>query len=175
MSKSEKDYNEGQKDGSKSTGLDRWIQQFNPFTSSDYNKGYEHGAENRPKSSDSSSDSSNSSSSSDKSSSSKSCLVSSACVEAMSLSDNCFELNTLRKFRDSYLINIPNGNSEINNYYQIAPTIVNKIYQLQNPMEYLKITYHSLVLPCVRLIIEGKNEEAFSHYKREILRNKSVL
>ena len=168
MSKAEREHNQGQKDVASGTGLDNWIQQNNPLTSSDYKKGHRHGYDHRPKHSKDSDYSGSDSNSSSSSSSSDSCYVTTACVEAMGLSDNCFELQTLRNYRDTYLKNQPTGISDIKLYYKVAPLIVKRIHELPNSREFLINTFRTLVSPCVNLIVSGKLDEARKHYKRSI-------
>lgn len=93
------------------------------------------------------------------------CFLTSACVEARGLPDNCDELQTLRLFRDTYLKSLMNGPMEINEYYKIAPAIVTKIKQCTNATELFDDIYTSLVLTCVELIKAGKNEEAHQLYR----------
>lgn len=49
------------------------------------------------------------------------CFLTSACVEAKGLPDDCSELSVLRHFRDSYLAGIEEGKAEICEYYHVAP------------------------------------------------------
>ena len=87
------------------------------------------------------------------------CFLTSACVEAMNLPDNCKELSVLRHFRDTYLAQQPCGKCEINHYYHIAPMIVEKIRESADATVIFTRIYNELVLPCVAHI-EGNNLEA---------------
>ena len=55
------------------------------------------------------------------------CYISTSCVEAANLPDDCLELQILRQFRDNYLTNQPRGKELIQKYYSIAPHIVRSI------------------------------------------------
>ena len=55
------------------------------------------------------------------------CFLTTACTEAKGLPDNCRELETLRHFRDNYMMNVPEGKADIAHYYKTAPSIVNAI------------------------------------------------
>ena len=57
------------------------------------------------------------------------CYLTSACVVAQHMPDDCEELQILRSFRDHYLANQPGGMEEIEQYYAIAPRIVASIHQ----------------------------------------------
>lgn len=97
--------------------------------------------------------------------SSSGCFLTSACTEARGLPDNCKELTVLRAFRDGYLKNLPQGQTEICQYYHIAPVIVDKIHSLANANEIFDKIYSELVLPCVELIQRGDNDAAYLKYR----------
>ncbi len=98
------------------------------------------------------------------------CFLTSACVEAKGLPDDCKELTVLRAFRDNYLANTPTGDDEICAYYHTAPSIVASIKALSNSNEVFEQIYDELVLPCVAMIESGKNEEAHKKYRAYILK-----
>ena len=93
------------------------------------------------------------------------CFLTSACIEARGLSDDCHELTVLRAFRDGYMRTTPTGTSDICEYYHTAPAIVEKIKTLPNAAEIFDQIYSELVLPCVQLIEVGSNEDAYAKYK----------
>ena len=93
------------------------------------------------------------------------CYLTSACVEAMGLPDDCLELTTLRDFRDNWLAHQPGGKEEIKRYYEVAPGIVTAIHTKENAKAIFTEIYNELILPCVALIQEGKKEEAWKLYR----------
>ena len=93
------------------------------------------------------------------------CFLSSACVEAKGLPDDCHELKVLRGFRDQYMTSLLSGLSDIAEYYRIAPAIVDGIKKLPDEKEIFDRIYSELVLPCVELIEKGKKHEAYVKYK----------
>ena len=93
------------------------------------------------------------------------CFLTSACVEAQGLADDCYELTTLRNFRDTYLRGTPEGAADVCEYYHTAPAIVEKIKAGDNAKAVFARIYEELVLPCVALIEAGKLSEAHSVYK----------
>ena len=99
------------------------------------------------------------------SSSSSGCFLTSACVEAKGLPDDCRELTILRRYRDEYLAKQDCGQCEINRYYHIAPQIVEKIKALPDAPTMFEQIYNELVLPCVHLIDAGSMEEAHTLYR----------
>lgn len=94
------------------------------------------------------------------------CYLTSACVAAQNMPDDCEELQILRSFRDHYLANQPGGMEEIEQYYAIAPRIVASINQRADAAFIWKCIHEDLIVPCVRVIREGENEEANQLYRR---------
>ena len=110
-----------------------------------------------------------------RSSGSGGCYLTSACVKAKGLGDDCDELTCLRNFRDNYLRNIENGQEEIDSYYAIAPEIVDRINQREDAQELWDSVYTELILPCVDYINSLENEKAYELYKNYTLKLKSEL
>ncbi|MBQ3393841.1 MAG: hypothetical protein IJG64_01650 [Oscillospiraceae bacterium] len=101
-----------------------------------------------------------------KESSDDSCFLTTACVSSRGLADDCYELATLRRYRDTYLNDREGGNLDIDEYYSLAPQIVHAIDRLPDRDRIWSKVYEELISTCVRLIEEGKNEEAYRTYKR---------
>ena len=93
-----------------------------------------------------------------------SCFLTSACVEAKGLPDDCHELTVLRNFRDNWLKNQPDGVLLIAHYYEVAPKIVEAIDKLENRLEIWDEVYRGMVVPCVEMIEKGQNEDALKLY-----------
>lgn len=93
------------------------------------------------------------------------CYLTTACTASRNLPDNCHELETLRSFRDTYLISLENGKEEISEYYKVAPQIVEAINKRENACGIWNDLYNDMVLPCVELIENHRNEEAYIKYK----------
>lgn len=55
------------------------------------------------------------------------CFITTATCNYKGLPDNCHELETLRKFRDGYLIKTNDGLAMVEHYYSIAPAIAEKL------------------------------------------------
>ena len=99
-----------------------------------------------------------------KSSSSSGCYLTTACVGHRGLPDDCFELNTLRQFRDGYLADAEGGREQIDEYYRTAPCIVEAINKSGRREEVYEELYDDVILPCMDLIEHGRNEEARQMY-----------
>lgn len=73
----------------------------------------------------------------------KGCYFTTACVEYHNLPDDCYQLQTLRNFRDNILLKNNSGKRLINLYYNVAPKIVSKLKADKNhDLEFLKIFNH---------------------------------
>lgn len=102
-------------------------------------------------------------------SSSSGCFLTSACVTAKGLPDDCHELRTLRAYRDVWLSNADGGIAAISHYYIVAPKIVNAISKLPNSKDIYEMIYEKMVLPCVSLIEHEQYEEAYALYRNMTL------
>ncbi|WP_254923766.1 DUF4157 domain-containing protein [Pseudanabaena sp. SR411] len=93
----------------------------------------------------------------------KGCFITTACVEAKGLPDDCEELTVLRQFRDDYMSSVENGSEMIDEYYAIAPEIVTRISALPNG-ELIFVSLYDKVAKSVHLVKAGQNEEAMQNY-----------
>ena len=92
------------------------------------------------------------------------CFITTACVEYMNLADDCYELKTLRKFRDEYMLKHENGINLAQNYYETAPKIVEILKTKQNAKEIFNNLYYDYIIPSVKAIEENNNVLALSIY-----------
>ena len=102
----------------------------------------------------------------------KNCFLTSACVSYAGLPDDCFELETLRAFRDGYLASIPEGPALIREYYEVAPSLVAFI-TLDEKRHLVLSDILTTVRECVQHIINYRYEEALVSYKAMYLGLKS--
>ncbi len=98
------------------------------------------------------------------------CFVTTACVKARGLSDDCEELTVLRRFRDGYVKARDGGTEDVQTYYDLAPQVVRRIDAMENAAEIWDGVYSEMVAPCVALIRQGKPEAAYRLYKSYTLR-----
>ena len=97
------------------------------------------------------------------------CFLTSACVRSRGLPDDCYELRTLRKFRDEYMRSFPEGEAEIAKYYSIAPPIVKAIDSRADAKQIWAEVYNDLVLHSIAEINADRFEEAYNYYKEYTL------
>lgn len=60
---------------------------------------------------------------------------------------------------------LPGGREDVKEYYLCAPAVVKKIKTFSDAQKVFEQIYNELVLPCVELIEEGNNHEAYVKYK----------
>jgi len=88
------------------------------------------------------------------------CFITTAACLSLGKSDNCYELNRLREFRDIWLKEQYHGKKLIEEYYKIAPSIVNTINKLPEKNKIYKEIWNNYLSKCLNLIEKEKFEEA---------------
>lgn len=89
----------------------------------------------------------------------KFCYITTAVCESLKKPDDCYELNLLREYRDTYLYSLPDGEQLIEAYYDVSPTIVKHINRDSMRDAIYTDIWREYLLPCIRLIEEHKNEQ----------------
>lgn len=95
------------------------------------------------------------------------CYLTTACVDVMGLPDDCFELETLRGFRNIILLSEPSGRRAVREYYRIAPEIIQAVEE-QEQHNAPKV-WHSIyndIRKAVSLVLSNDFEGAFQHYQQ---------
>jgi len=93
------------------------------------------------------------------------CYLTTACVDAMSLPDNCLELSVLRNFRDKILMPTSKGRKSVGEYCRIAPEIVQSVNEGEDAQNIWQSTYKD-IRHAVSLVLSGNFEGAFEHYQQ---------
>jgi len=97
------------------------------------------------------------------------CFITTACCEALGLDDDCFELRTLRRYRDEVLIKAPGGADAIARYYALAPGILARLRaNSQSPDRTLLHIYARFILPAALAAKLGLNALAYRLYARMV-------
>lgn len=91
------------------------------------------------------------------------CFITTACVRAMGLPDDCMELTMLRAYRDNYLARKYSGQELINLYYELSPRIVEAIDR-QSDREGIYARLYQVISNCTRCIRRKEDEDAFRLY-----------
>lgn len=95
------------------------------------------------------------------------CFITTACCESLGLDDDCFELRSLRDYRDGVLARQPDGATAIARYYEIAPRILAQLSANPGTREtVLLLVYARYVLPAAIAAKLGLNAVAYRLYVR---------
>ena len=95
----------------------------------------------------------------------KGCFLTTACCEVLGLPDDCFELRTLRRYRDETLAAMPGGNAAIAAYYLLAPSILDRLPRQDRAARLLSV-YARFILPSAVAARLGLNALAYRLYAR---------
>ena len=92
------------------------------------------------------------------------CFITTATCLSLGKGDNCYELNTFRKFRDEWLLKQPGGEKLVEEYYTVAPLIVESINSLPEKHKVYATIWSKYLKECLKLIENGKYEKAKALY-----------
>jgi hypothetical protein len=92
-----------------------------------------------------------------------SCFITTAICKYQGKPDNCYELETLRKFRDEWLAGYKP--QEIKEYYETAPAIVAKLESMEAASDLFNFLYVGYILPAIDNIERKDNISAYIIYK----------
>ena len=94
----------------------------------------------------------------------KLCYITTAVCESVGRPENCYELNLIKNYRDQYLGSTPEGAELVDQYYDIAPTIVKRINKEADSRQKYLFLWENSICPCVRLIEQNQNDECRQKY-----------
>ncbi|MCR4587423.1 MAG: hypothetical protein K5682_03340 [Lachnospiraceae bacterium] len=94
----------------------------------------------------------------------KLCYITTAVCENRKMGIDCEELNLIRSFRDGYMAGSEEGRALIDEYYDIAPTIVKRIDKSSNADKVYQMILQEYILPCVDKIKTGDLSGCMSTY-----------
>lgn len=92
------------------------------------------------------------------------CFITTAVTAAAGLPDDCHELQTLRKFRDDYMLNTDEGKALVKLYYLTAPAIVAELDKLPNSASVYNWLLQNFIHPAIQAISREDNETAQGIY-----------
>lgn len=97
-----------------------------------------------------------------------SCYITTAVCRSLDKPDDCYELTTLRNYRDGYLLASDTGKDLVEEYYNIAPTIVKRISRQPDAGEIYRGIWEDYLSTCIRLIEEDRKEECRELYTQMV-------
>lgn len=97
------------------------------------------------------------------------CFITTACVKYYGLKDDCYELQTLRNFRDNHLLKSVNGKKLVKKYYEIAPSIVIYLETDYRKKALFKTIFFQIKKACIA--IENMDYEKASNIYKSVVTN----
>lgn len=106
----------------------------------------------------------------------KLCYVTTATCTALGLSAECEELRLLKDYRDTVLMNTPDGRELVKQYYNIAPTIVKRIDKRADAKAVYQELYQDYISPCILHIRKENFEQCKEIYCKmvEVLKERYI-
>lgn len=92
------------------------------------------------------------------------CFITTAVCKDDDKPDDCYELETLRKFRDEYMLTNPEYSKLVEEYYETAPAIVASINNRLDREEIYEMFLVDYITPAIKAIENGDNKLAFDIY-----------
>lgn len=96
------------------------------------------------------------------------CYITTAVCESLQKPDDCYELETLRAYRDQYLLAECHEDALVEEYYCVAPLIVEAINHQADSVQIYKGILEEYIQPCIRLI-ESEQKEACKELYKEMV------
>lgn len=94
----------------------------------------------------------------------KLCYVTTAVCQNIGRGEDCEELRLIKDFRDHYLSATKEGRALIDEYYDIAPTLVKRIAKDKDAQEKYAWLWNAYLAPCVAYIKAGLQEDCKAAY-----------
>ncbi len=95
----------------------------------------------------------------------KLCFVTTAVCRGLQKPQDCKEIVLMKQFRDGFFSGNAKGRLLIQEYYDIAPTIVKRIEREADPEEKYLYLWNTYIKKCVDYIERGQNEQCGRLYK----------
>ncbi|QUO21529.1 hypothetical protein KFE18_13285 [Clostridiaceae bacterium Marseille-Q4143] len=99
----------------------------------------------------------------------KLCYVTTAICESLGKEADCYELRLLKDYRDQYMESDPERKEMVDEYYDIAPTIVKRMDRCDNRKELYQDLYDRYLMPCIHEIEDEKYEECCNRYQDMVM------
>jgi len=103
------------------------------------------------------------------------CFITTAAVDVIGEDDDGPTLTTLRWFRDNIMLTRDDWRADAEEYYRIAPSIVEALNELPNSKEIYTSIYHDCLLNAVKFIKNEQYEEAYITYRDMVNKYKEYV
>lgn len=96
------------------------------------------------------------------------CFITTATCQTLDKSDDCYELNMFRKFRDRYSEISDDTKREMLFYYTIAPQIVKSIEERNDRDKIYNGIWKNYLSPCLKFLEDGEDDRCAVVYREMI-------
>jgi hypothetical protein len=93
------------------------------------------------------------------------CYLTMAMCEVLNKPDDCFELSTMRKFRDNYLLKNKNTKGLVQEYYKNSPALAIKLKESPEKVNIAKIMIEKYINPIIDMVEKKDYSPAIETYK----------
>lgn len=97
------------------------------------------------------------------------CYITTAVCETLGKPDDCYELMMFREFRDNYLLKQEDGQELIQEYYHMAPMIVDNINAFEERDQIYKEIWHNYLKGCLSAIESGDDAICKTEYSKMVM------
>lgn len=94
------------------------------------------------------------------------CFLTTTVCEYFGLQDDCYQLEALRSYRDNWLLKQPDGPALVDEYYEVAPAIVDAMKRSVDYDVICETLMNDYINPCLRMIENGSFDECKKHYMK---------
>ena len=94
----------------------------------------------------------------------KLCFITTAVCEAEGKPDDCAELTAFRAFRDGWLSQTPEGRALVNDYYEVAPSIVQIMKHCDDAQKVCRRLRRQYLEPCYQDLQAGRYSACRDRY-----------
>lgn len=92
------------------------------------------------------------------------CYITTATCRQFGKADDCYELTTFREYRDKILLNEPEGQAIVDEYYKVAPQIVRNIENSGRSKEIYWEIWNEYLKQCLQYIESKEYEKCKALY-----------
>lgn len=103
----------------------------------------------------------------------KLCYITTAVCESLGKGPDCYELKVLKNYRDEYLEHTPEGHAMVEEYYDLAPTIVKRMEKQPDRDALYRDLYENYLVPCIRQIEAQEYDACRDKYQEMVLNLKA--
>jgi hypothetical protein len=103
------------------------------------------------------------------------CYITTAICKSLGFADDCYILNTLRRFRDTFMVSDAERKAMVDQYYDSAPFMVELILARDDAAFFLRRLAAVYIMPAIRSIEEGDNFGALTLYRAMVLELRDIF